>query len=110
MLWRFYKDAGVNQKLFNNTFKMRYDGGIEQFKMDQAKISGKTLKIDSQKVTKASCNPQMDDDCQINNKKVSKTDLGQYLPTVKEDDVENAGGYCEHPICYDSNYKFIGIR
>ncbi|MDI1334240.1 hypothetical protein [Pseudomonas sp.] len=61
-------------------------------------------------VKEASCNPQMDDDCQINNKKVAKEDLGQYLPTVKVDDVENAGGYCEYPICYGSNDKPIGIR
>jgi hypothetical protein len=110
MLWQFYKDAGVNQKIFNNTFKMRYDGGTEQFKLDQAKISGKASKPDSGKVTEASCNPQMDDDCQINNKKVFKADLGQYLPVLKEEDVENAGGYCEYPICYDSKDKPIGIR
>ena len=38
------------------------------------------------------------------------SDLSKYLPTVKADDVENAGGYCEYPICYDLNDKPIGIR
>lgn len=61
-------------------------------------------------VKEASCNPQMDDDCQINNKKVAKNNLGQYLPTVKVDEVESSGGYCEYPICYDDNDKPIGIR
>lgn len=61
-------------------------------------------------VKEASCNPQMDDDCQINNKKVAKNNLGQYLPTVKVDEVESSGGYCEYPICYDGNDKPIGIR
>lgn len=110
MLWQFYKDAGVSQKLFDNTFKIRYDGGIEKFRLDQAKVSGTTSKTNSSKVIQASCNPQMDGDCKINNKKVAKADLGNFLPTVKENEVEKAGGYCEYPICYDSSDKPVGIR
>ncbi|WJV27021.1 MULTISPECIES: hypothetical protein [Pseudomonas] len=61
-------------------------------------------------VSEAWCNPQMDDDCHINKNKVAKADLNQFLPTVKVDDVESAGGYCEYPICYDKNDKPIGIH
>ena len=108
LLWQFYKDAGINQKLFINTFKMRYDGGIEKFKLDQTKVPGTISSTNPVKVTEAWCNPQLDD-CHINKKKVPKDDLGKYLPTVKADDIENAGGYCEHPICYNNNDKPVGI-
>lgn len=110
LLWKFYKDAGVSEKLFNNTFKMRYDGGIDKFKLDQANLRAKASESGSVKVVEASCNPQMDDDCQINKKKVPMESLDQYLPTVKVEDVESAGGYCEYPICYDSRDQPIGIR
>jgi hypothetical protein len=36
--------------------------------------------------------------------------LDQYLPTVKVEDVESAGGYCEYPICYNSSDEPVGIR
>ncbi|MEE3507594.1 hypothetical protein QN399_15205 [Pseudomonas sp. 10C3] len=110
LLWQFYQGAGVSEKLFNNTFEQRYDGGVKRFQQDQAKISEKTSETNPVKVTEASCNPQMDDDCHVNGKKVPKVALGQYLPTVKVDDVESAGGYCEYPVCYDSSDKPIGIR
>ncbi|WP_415771668.1 hypothetical protein [Pseudomonas sp. LB3P38] len=61
-------------------------------------------------VKEAWCNPQMDDDCHINKKKVAMADLVQFLPSVKVDDVERSGGYCEYPICYDKEDKPIGIR
>lgn len=61
-------------------------------------------------VQEAWCNSQMDDDCHVNKKKVAMADLGQFFPTVKVDEVEGAGGYCEYPICYDNKDKPIGIR
>ncbi|MBV7515956.1 hypothetical protein KW848_31470, partial [Pseudomonas sp. PDM25] len=44
-------------------------------------------------VKEAWCNPQADDDCTINGKKVAKAALQQYLPAVYELEVLNAGGY-----------------
>ena len=61
-------------------------------------------------VKEAWCNPQQDDDCHVNKKKVAMADLGQYLPIVKADEVERDGGFCEYPICYNSNNKPVGIR
>lgn len=61
-------------------------------------------------VKEAWCNPRADDECTINGKKVAKSELKQYLPAVYELEVLNAGGYCEHPICYDKNDKPIGIN
>lgn len=61
-------------------------------------------------VKKAWCNPRADDDCTINGKKVSKAELKQYLPTVYELEVLNAGGHCQYPICYDKNDNPIGIN
>ena len=61
-------------------------------------------------IKEAWCNPQADDDCTINGKKVAKAALKQYLPAVYELEVLNAGGYCEYPICYDKNDKPVGIH
>lgn len=61
-------------------------------------------------VTKAWCNPRADDECTVNDKKVPKADLKQYLPEIYEMEVLNAGGYCEYPICYDSSDRPVGIR
>ncbi|MEJ3576665.1 hypothetical protein WEU41_20735 [Pseudomonas fragi] len=61
-------------------------------------------------VKAAWCNPRADDDCTINGKKVPKAELKQYLPTVYELEVLNAGGHCEYPICYDENDKPVGIN
>lgn len=61
-------------------------------------------------VKEAHCEPQMDDACTINDKKVPKASLGDYLPTVNADEVSAKGGYCEYPICYDVNDNPIGLR
>lgn len=61
-------------------------------------------------VKEARCNPRADDECKVNGKHVPKAELKQYLPAVYELEVLNAGGYCEHPICYDKNDKPIGIH
>ncbi len=61
-------------------------------------------------VSKAWCNPRADDECTINDQKVSKTELKDYLPQIYEMEVLNAGGYCEYPICYDKDDKPVGIR
>jgi hypothetical protein len=61
-------------------------------------------------IKEAWCNPRADDECTINGNKVPKTELKQYLPEIYELEVLNAGGYCEHPICYDKNDKPVGIH
>ncbi len=61
-------------------------------------------------VKEAWCNPRADDECTINGNKVAKAELKQYLPEIYELEVLNAGGYCEHPICYDKNDKPVGIH
>lgn len=110
MLWKFYKDAGVNDKLFANTFNRRYDGGVKQFELDKSGKSQPLRQSKEIKVTEAWCNPQADDDCYINKNKVAKKKLGDYLPQVTPEQVSAAGGYCEYPICYDENDTPIGMR
>jgi hypothetical protein len=61
-------------------------------------------------VKEAWCNPRADDECTINDKKVPKAELKQYLPAVYELEVLNSGGHCEYPICYDKNDKPVGIH
>ncbi|BBR56062.1 hypothetical protein Q048_01640 [Pseudomonas aeruginosa BWHPSA043] len=110
MLWKFYKDSGVNDKLFANTFNRRYDGGVKQFELDRSGKSQSQHQSKNIKVTEAWCNPQADDDCYINKNKVPKEKLGEYLPQVTPEQVSAAGGYCEYPICYDENDTPIGMR
>lgn len=61
-------------------------------------------------VKEAHCEPQMDDACTVNDKKVPIADLPKYLPVVNADQVSAKGGYCEYPICYDVNDNPIGLR
>ena len=75
--------------------------------VDSPPMSKPTKNIE---VTKAWCNPRADDECTINGQKVAKAELSQYLPAIYELEVLNAGGYCEHPICYDKNDKPVGIH
>lgn len=60
-------------------------------------------------IKEAWCNPRADDECTINGEKVPKAELKQFLPEIYELEVLNAGGHCEHPICYDKNDKPVGI-
>ena len=66
--------------------------------------------MDIADIKEAWCNPRMDDDCSINGKPVPKADLGKYLPVVDPAEVESQDGTCEYPICYDKDYKPVGIR
>lgn len=59
-------------------------------------------------VKSAWCNPRMDDDCYINNKKVPVAELGKWLPTISESNVDQLGGYCETILCFDSNDQPLG--
>ncbi len=61
-------------------------------------------------IRSAWCNPRLDDDCYINEVKVPVADLGKYLKSLNVDVVQNAGGYCEYPVCYDKHDNVIGMR
>lgn len=79
---------------------------------DAPQVENKPLTRSTKTITikEAWCNPRADDECTINGNKVPKTELKQYLPEIYELEVLNAGGYCEHPICYDKNDKPVGIH
>lgn len=96
-----------------------YQGGSRQFHLDLLKATGKSVPgpdynfpvVNKDKATgmEVWCNPQKDDDCYVNNKKVHKSDLGKYLPKVDSQKVMNDGGYCDYPVCYDKDDKPIGV-
>lgn len=108
-LMALYERTGMNDENIRGEFKFHYEGGMDQFLADSA---GKSNRAPAQKVvvTEAWCNPRMDDECYINNKKVSVDDLSKYLPVVNEEEISSAGGYCEYPICYDRSDRPVGVR
>jgi hypothetical protein len=59
-------------------------------------------------VKSAWCNPRADDDCYINGKKVPIAQLGKYLPSVTESNVDQLGGGCETILCFDKDDKPLG--
>ena len=70
----------------------------------------KPLKLERGDLQNAYCSQTSDDACYINDQKVPKAQLKQYLPTVNPKDVEKDAGYCDYPICYDFNDFPIGVR
>lgn len=110
MLVEFYENSGIDdQKAIQVELSRHYDGGWEQF---QADIGGGQSNAQSAifgEIKEAWCNPRMDDECFINNNRVPKAELPKYLPLLDPDAVEAEGGSCEYPICYNSNYKPIGL-
>lgn len=99
------KDAIASYKLDANT---GHDQSVDD--SPQAENLPRTKPTKNVEVKEAWCNPRADDECTINGKKVAKEQLNQYLPAIYELEVLNAGGYCEHPICYDKNDKPVGIH
>lgn len=112
ILYAFYQDAGVSKKLFKATFDRQYQGGLAAFMAEKGQLPrvATPQKVSNVRVDKAWCNPQLDDDCSINGKKVLKRNLKDFLPVVDEGIISANGGYCEYPICYDGNDKPVGIR
>jgi len=113
-LQEFLLDHGINQENVKDS--------IAAYSLDAKATSGSSVddtpRAENTPMTKptktieikeAWCNPRADDECTINGKKVPKVQLKQYLPEIYELEVLNAGGYCEHPICYDKNDKPMGI-
>lgn len=67
-------------------------------------------KFEKGELQNAYCSQTLDDACYINDQKVPKAKLKQYLPTVNPKDVEKDAGYCDYPLCYDFNDFPIGVR
>lgn len=109
-LYNFYKSIGLDDITMKNWFGERYEGGYDKFLVDADLLKPQTSEVlPKTEVKTAWCSQDLDDDCTIDGKKVLKTDLNKYLPSVNPDEVTDTGGYCEYPICYDENDKPIGI-
>lgn len=115
ILQDFLLDRGINKSTVTDL--------IAQYDLDKQSLDHTTIEDASEPsdqpltkpiknvvVTKAWCNPRADDECTINEQRVPKSDLNQYLPEIYEMEVLNAGGYCEHPICYDKDDKPVGFH
>ncbi|MFL3919642.1 hypothetical protein LER23_33705, partial [Pseudomonas aeruginosa] len=59
-------------------------------------------------INSAWCNPRMDDDCYINEKKVPVAELGKWLPAVSQSNIDQIGGYCETILCFDKDDQPAG--
>ena len=110
MLVEFYENSGIDHEvLIMNELNSHYTGGSEQFKIDLAGGQSNVQSANFGEIKEAWCNPRMDDECSINGNRVPKAELPKYLPLLDPDAVEAEGGSCEYPICYNSNYKPIGL-
>lgn len=101
----FYIRSGMTEREIAAELDNRVEGGaalLNEVEAPAPVVNGPVVEV--------WCNPRMDDDCYVNGQSVPKADLGNYLPSLDPEDVEADGGVCEFPICYDSNYKPIGIR
>ena len=113
-LMQLYLDAGVPDNELVSTFDKRYEGGYAAWQAQkgnaQAKVQSPSSSAQSKwpDVKTAWCNPRMDDDCYINSKKVPIAELGKYLPSVSESNVDQLGGYCETILCFDKDDQPIG--
>lgn len=107
----FWEMAGIDQANIENSLGFHYLGGWKQFQADQGENHrSPSASTNLGEIKEAWCNPRMDDDCSINGNHIPMADLGKYLPAVDPAVIEAADGTCEYPICYDKNYKPIGIR
>lgn len=106
ILHQFYLDANLTDQEIVEEMDQHYTGGYATWKAGDVAVTPKA----SGGVESAYCAPQLDDSCYVNDVKVPKADLNQFLPVVQETTVQAAGGYCDYPICYDKANKPIGIR
>lgn len=113
LLWQFYLDSGIPDSEMVSTFDKRYEGGWAAWNQQKsgvaAKASYQTTTVRSYPPVKTAwCNPLKDDDCYIDNKKVLIAELGKYLPSVSESNVDQLGGYCETILCFDEGDQPLG--
>ena len=113
-LMQLYLDAGVPDNELVSTFDKRYEGGYAAWQAQKGNAQTKVQSPSSSAQSKwpdvktAWCNPRMDDDCYINSKKVPIAELGKYLPSVSESNVDQLGGYCETILCFDKDDQAMG--
>ncbi len=115
LLYQFYLAIGVPDDQLVATFNGRYEGGYVAW---QAAKGGTQASSQQSPATSAQsewpevksawCNPRMDDDCYINEKKVPIADLGKWLPTVAESNIDQIGGFCETILCFDKDNQPVG--
>lgn len=113
ILWQFYQDAGIPDNELVSTFDKRYEGGWAAWNAAKGSVKKTSLlpanTVQSYPVVKSAwCNPRADDDCYIDNKKVLIADLGKYLPSVSESNIDQLGGYCETILCFDESDQPLG--
>ncbi|MGR6454546.1 hypothetical protein ACU5P1_22275 [Pseudomonas plecoglossicida] len=111
---KLYLDAGVPDNELVSTFDKRYIGGWVAWNQEKGGTASAVTKTPSApqsewpEVKTAWCNPRMDDDCYINNKKVPVAELGKWLPDISESNADQLGGHCETILCFDENNQPMG--
>lgn len=115
ILYQFYLDIGVPDDQLVATFDGRYEGGYAAWQAQKGSAQASAQQSPATPaqsewpdVKNAWCNPRMDDDCYINEKKVPIDDLGKWLPAVAESNIDQIGGYCEIILCFDKDDQPVG--
>ena len=114
LLMKFYLDAGVPDNELVSTFDKRYIGGWAAWNQEKNGTASTTTNTPAApqsewpEVKTAWCNPQADDDCYINNKKVPIAELGKWLPDISESNADQLGGHCETILCFDKDDQPMG--
>ncbi|TKJ79969.1 hypothetical protein PspCFBP13509_10995 [Pseudomonas sp. CFBP13509] len=115
LLHQFYLDIGVPDNQLLPTFDGRYEGGYAAWQAQKGRAQASTqqslatsAQLEWPDVKSAWCNPRMDDDCYINEKKVPIADLGKWLPAVAESNIDQIGGFCETILCFDKDNQPVG--
>lgn len=115
ILYQFYLDIGVPDNQLAPTFDGRYEGGYAAWQAQKggtqvAAVQPPATPPQSEwpDVKSAWCNPRMDDDCYINEKRVPIAELGKYLPAISESNADQLGGHCETILCFDKDDQPMG--
>lgn len=114
LLYQFYLDIGVPDDRLVGTFDGRYEGGYAAWQAQKgssqsvAHQAAAPAQTEWPDVKSAWCNPRMDDECYINEKRVPIAELGKWLPAVAESNIDQIGGYCETILCFDKENQPAG--
>ncbi|HBN8419893.1 TPA: hypothetical protein VDT10_002351 [Pseudomonas aeruginosa] len=118
LLQDFYEAAGVPENTLKDLFRVFYIGGFEQYSADLNGSHNQVAKDNATgapstqsewpEIKSAWCNPRMDDECYINEKKVPVAELGKWLPAVSQSNIDQIGGYCETILCFDKDDQPAG--
>lgn len=93
-------DAGFLENELVSSFDKRDIGGRATLNQEKGGTASATMNTPTPQsewpeVKTAWCNPQADDDCYINSKKVPVAELGKWLPDISESNADQLGGQCE---------------